>query len=130
MDVQTFSKELSQHLSSLAPEFEGHYGYYKFYDDSVSVACHEEIWWVEKHREFTQVRRKKPDLICPAWRVEDVLRNLHTILPVEKKIEIQWLPGGANPYAFVSEEICKLLRIKDQDTAYQKIEEYLWEILK
>jgi len=119
MDVQTFSKELSQHLSSLALEFEGHYGYYKFYDDSVSVACHEEIWWVEKHREFTQVRRKKPDLICPAWQVEDVLRNIGLIANSIKTLQ----PSQ------IAEKIAWLYSVYP-DTAYQKIEEYLWEILK
>jgi len=119
MDVQTFSKELSQHLSSLAPEFEGHYGYYKFYDDSVSVACHEEIWWVEKHREFTQVRRKKPDLICPAWQVEDLLRNLKVVLG-EKEY----------PPFIIKNQLINFICDLDAATAYQKIEEYLWEILK
>jgi hypothetical protein len=91
-------------------------------DHGIMVVCGHRIKWGEDNDELK--------VICPAWQVEDVLRNLHTILPVEKKIEIQWLPGGANPYAFVSEEICKLLRIKDQDTAYQKIEEYLLSIIK
>jgi len=36
--IQTFSQKLSAHLSSLVPGFEKHYGYYKFYDDSISVA--------------------------------------------------------------------------------------------
>ena len=120
--MQFLSEKMCRHLSSLAPGFEGHWAYVESsIDGKTQVVCafKRYSWrWANDYK-----------FICPAWQVEDVLRNLHTILPVEKKIEIQWLPGGANPYAFVSEEICKLLRIKDQDTAYQKIEEYLWEIL-
>jgi len=119
--IQTFSQKLSAHLSSLVPGFEKHYGYYKFYDDSISVACYEEIWWIEKHREFTQVRRKKPDLICPAWQVEDLLKNLQKICS-SAKIE----PAKMNE---LIEEITSRL-ILLPDTAYQKIEEYLWSILK
>jgi len=127
---------MSRHLYSLVPEFEGHWKYteitkcgckicnYNNINPHIQVLCEQMIAILDDDE-----NQEENKIICPAWQVEDVLRNLHTILPVEKKIEIQWLPGGANPYAFVSEEICKLLRIKDQDTAYQKIEEYLWEIL-
>ncbi len=148
--TQAFTPKLCAFLSSLTPKFEGHYGYYKFYDDSVSVACHEEIWWIEKHRKFTQVRRKKPELICPAWQVEDVLRKLPTIrkLKYGPPIRMAFLPdlvvyikplGELVNAIEIKKEIYDRVTyhqmvissflIKDPDTAYQKIEEYLWSIL-
>lgn len=132
MTPQFLSEKMCHHLTSLAPGFEGHWWWVK-YGSGIELWCTEDFayFWKEGNGSVLSYKEFKQEvIICPAWQVEDVLRNLHTILPVEKKIEIQWLPGGANPYAFVSEEICKLLRIKDQDTAYQKIEEYLWSVLK
>lgn len=121
MTISTFSPELCQKLSSFTPKFKKHYGYYKFYDGTVDVACDDEIWWSKKWLRVQQSERKVPEFICPAWQVEDVLRDLHGVLYCIVSPEERFK---------VVEKITKILFSHPADTAYQKIEEYLWTILK
>jgi hypothetical protein len=107
MTPQTFSLEMCRHLSSLAPEFEGHWWYVNW-DEMLIICCLSAI------HEYGQIENK----ICPAWQVEDVLRNLKEIVP------------DSTPFQRLgfAEHLGRLLLTPD--TAYQKIEEYLWSILK
>ena len=108
--MQTLSLTMSQHLSSLAPGFEGHwvYGYWGT-SKTTSIYCRS-AWGI------TALPENGDKIICPAWQVEDVLRNIYKIFP--NRID----------YNFCS-EIARSLHCYG-DTAYQKIEEYLWKILK
>lgn len=122
--MQFLSEKLSRHLSSLVPGFEGHYYHMKHMDD---VRCDEEIadmWRWDRVQKEEEDRAdfdvfKKNQIICPAWQVEDVLRNLKEILPD---------PTPFQRLGF-AEHLGRLL-LSPSDTAYQKIEEYLWTILK
>lgn len=75
--------------------------------------------WVvkEKGNEVGCTEHLHRQIICPAWQVEDVLRNAGIIFKNDNKI-----------WSHVSEILVNLVR--NPDTAYQKIEEYLWSILK
>jgi len=116
MTPQTFSLEMCRLLSSLAPGFKGHYIYSKLGDEKIIVRCREDMeYWNSDYSIGDDIK-----IICPAWQVEDVLRNLHKILycivPGIEKIK-------------VGQEIARLL-FTHGDTAYQKIEEYLWSVIK
>lgn len=76
------------------------------------VVCGHRIKWGEDNDELK--------VICPAWQVEDVLRNLDKILG-------KAFQNGQK--LKIVEKIARLFCIHD-DTAYQKIEEYLWTVLK
>jgi len=105
--IEKFSPELCQHLSILVPGFEGHWWYVNW-DEMLIICCLSAI------HEYGQIENK----ICPAWQVEDVLRNLKEIVP------------DSTPFQRLgfAEHLGRLLLTPD--TAYQKIEEYLWSILK
>lgn len=103
MTPQTFSLELCQNLSSLAPGFEGHWWWVMAWNKQEKIVCSQEEYY----------RR-----ICPAWQVEDVLRNLTK------------LPGiNVTKFNVARDVVCSEI-VFHPDTAYQKIEEYLWSILK
>lgn len=110
MTPQTFSLEMCRHLSSLAPEFEGHWWYVNW-DEMLIICCLSAI------HEYGQIENK----ICPAWQVEDLLRNLKEIFKDKSRF-----------FSFpVSKRVVRFLRnSSDITTAYQKIEEYLWTVLK
>lgn len=99
--MQNFSIELSKKLSELVPDIGEHAYDWVVQEGNNGIGCTEHL-----HRQ----------IICPAWQVEDVLRNIYKIFP--NRID----------YNFCS-EIARSLHCYG-DTAYQKIEEYLWEILK
>lgn len=105
------SLKLSRHLSSIAPGFEGHWAYVEsLIDGKIQIVCafKRQSWrWANDYK-----------FICPAWQVEDVLRNLSKIFT-------------PNPTIITKEglHISKML-ILWPDSAYQKIEEYLWSVLK
>lgn len=115
--METFSLKLCQFLSYLAPGFEGHsvyvHGLGRNGKERINVVCRVgELQWLGY---------AEKDIICPAWQVEDVLRNLKSI--ALKQI---WTP---EKYMQVGTTIALYL-YEFPDTAYQKIEEYLWSILK
>ena len=57
--------------------------------------------------------------ICPAWQVEDVLRNVDRLFPVmERGNAAYWIADHLRGTSL------------DATYAYQKIEEYLWGVLK
>lgn len=116
-----FSQRLSQHLSSLAPGFEGHWYWYSEYEIKGKKKIPHGKSWVmctdaeaggDSIGEFTGMR------ICPAWQVEDMLRNIGVIANVIKTLQ---------PFQY-AEKIVWLYSVYP-DTAYQKIEEYLWSVL-
>lgn len=104
--IQAFTPELSAHLSSLAPGFEGHWWWVKWLG-KIQIMCWHEIatnGYVGKANEL---------IVCPAWQVEDVLRNRIAIFG-------ELMVGPAKVVT---------LFLENPNTAYQKIEEYLWQIL-
>lgn len=110
MTPQTFSLEMCRLLSSLAPGFEGHWNYIKW-KDGIILACWDKMVEMSAYPERL--------IICPAWQVEDVLRNLDKLNGEFCKV----YPSE------IAEKIAKCFFFYSTDTAYQKIEEYLWEIL-
>ena len=143
--IQAFSPELCAHLSSLEPRFEGHYDWLE-----------EEYYREGEIRKRTYVYCFREDdtlcinqrIICPAWQVEDVLRNWTLIIQSveeskaeafctvcrkdENKCGCEFF-GTESPKIpfgkYTAQKILSIL-ILEGDTAYQKIEEYLWTILK
>ena len=119
MTPQTFSLEMCRHLSSLVPGFEGHWVYAKSQcprqpdDEQMRIFCFNESYC--------------KDEIIPAWQVEDVLRNLEFIIDRKIYLENEQKLRGLLPG--ITQKISSLL-VRHPDTAYQKIEEYLWIILK
>lgn len=105
---------MSQRLSSLVPGMKGHWEYVKT-NDGISIRCEEDLDWLDSEHSIVY------PIICPAWQVEDLLRNLQKICSSAKTE-----PAKMNE---LIEEITNRL-ILLPDTAYQKIEEYLWTILK
>ena len=103
--MQFLSEKMSRHLSSLAPGFEGHWWWTYPYLNAphAEVVCYEDLNISVK--------------ICPAWQVEDLLRNLRNFPPLDSLNRD------------VMKELIEYL-VYFPDTAYQKIEEYLWGILK
>ena len=107
------SLEMSRHLYSLVPEFEGHWWWTYPYLNAphAEVVCYEDLNISVK--------------ICPAWQVEDVLMHLDLItdraMTVGQVTPFDWRLVGRTTANFL---------IEIPDTAYQKIEEYLWTILK
>lgn len=153
--LQTFSLELCQHLTSLVPEFEGHYkhtretredrtgGYYT--EHHIRCVDFKEHLEFENHTKDWEI-----EYICPAWQVEDVLRNLMLILEkiekvgypscfrcmqeifkclCDKKIEL-WLRPYHELIAFRIYWFLYTYQYINNRDAYFKIEGYLWEILK
>ena len=108
------SLEMCQKLSSLAPGFEGHWDWCGRYDSDDKligepfVQC-EEITSIDGPREWDAPVIR---IICPAWQVEDVLRNWFSIL--EKYPQAV---GGVGEIT--------LLLVGGGDFAYQKIKKYL-----
>lgn len=104
------SEKMCRFLSSLVPGFEGHW------------------WWVVAWKKETKVVCSQEDYyrrICPAWQVEDVLRNITEIqLMGHKRTESSFIMRT------VVEKIVDCLAFSTPDTAYQKIEEYLWTVLR
>lgn len=111
--MQTLSLTMSQHLSSLAPGFEGHwvYGYWGT-SKTTSIYCRS-AWGI------TALPENGDKIICPAWQVEDLLRNVDRLFPVmERGNAAYWIADHLRGTSL------------DATYAYQKIEEYLWTILK
>jgi hypothetical protein len=98
--MQNFSIELSKKLSELVPNIGEHAYDWVVKEKGNEVGCTEHL-----HRQ----------IICPAWQVEDVMRNSFKIFGEENMGECK--------------KIACLL-VKYPDTAYQKIEEYLLSIIK
>ena len=63
--------------------------------------------------------------ICPAWQVEDVLRNIFKITENFKE-KGMWKDGKIIFIDEIVHEISCFIAFNSFDTAYQKIEEYLW----
>lgn len=119
MEIQTLSLAMSQHLSSLVPGFEGHWVYvYWGTSKTTSIYCRS-AWGI------TAFSENGDRIICPAWQVEDLLRNWCQIAGITE-YDVEMDDG---PWRKFSNFAAHLLRTSP-DTAYQKIEEYLWEILK
>jgi hypothetical protein len=110
MTPQFLSEKISRHLSSLAPGFEGHWVYARSQcprqpgDEQMKIFCFNESYC--------------KDEVIPAWQAEDVLRNWTEITVKVPTLIMSW-----------HEKISWLL-VSYPDTAYQKIEEYLWTIFK
>lgn len=111
------SLNLSQKLSSLTPEMEGHWWWVDTSEKVQKIICD---WEFETSLTKTVLPYLPFLKICPAWQVEDLLRNLDKInvhgCPQIHRSEIAYKIGSEFTY--------------DPNTAYQKIEEYLWSILK
>jgi len=74
MEIQTLSLAMSQHLSSLVPGFEGHWVYvYWGTSKTTSIYCRS-AWGI------TAFPENGDRIICPAWQVEDLLRNIEELL--------------------------------------------------
>ncbi len=108
---------MSRHLSSLVPGFEGHWYYIEEdayvgdgkYGKKVRIVCLKKDEELKLHQQ----------VICPAWQVEDVLRNVDRLFPVmERGNAAYWIADHLRGTSL------------DATYAYQKIEEYLWTILK
>ena len=124
MTPQFLSLELCQKLSSLAPGFEGHWKYteitkcgckicnYNNINPHIQVLCEQMIAILDDDE-----NQEENKIICPAWQVEDLLRNLRNFPPLDSLNRD------------VMKELIEYL-VYFPDTAYQKIEEYLWGILK
>ena len=132
MTPQTFSLEMCRLLSSLVPGFEGHYCHVVVQtcnscmmgdpEKHTHIMCRSEI----AERENSPIKRLGLAVIhCPAWQVEDVLRNLEKILCVSGAVGTRLSPAFNEIGAMIT-----LKLFLYPDTAYQKIEEYLWSILK
>ena len=123
INIQAFSPELCAHLSSLVSGFEGHYGYYRTvnsYDTlngRIVAVCRPEFHLAET------IGRTYGEFVCPAWQVEDVLRNLRKI--AQTFGEVQYCPRWREVGTIIANHL-----IDSPDTAYQKIEEYLWTVLR
>jgi len=113
--MQFLSEKMCRHLSSIAPEFEGHWWWCSntyFHHDTGENELIGTPFLVCKNQEFDKYMGVR---ICPAWQVEDVLQNAQKLN----------LPIG------VGSIIIKMLYdFGTKETAYQKIEEYLWTVLK
>lgn len=139
--TQAFTPELCTHLSSLVPGFEGHW----WRDKEGGLFCEHGIDKV--FNGLLHESRVKGD-VFPAWQVEDVLRNWTLIIQSveESKAEVFCTVcrkdenkcgceffGTESPKIpfgkYTAQKILSIL-ILEGDTAYQKIEEYLWSILK
>lgn len=132
---QFFTLEMCQHLSSLAPEMEGHWKYVLLEGcpscdsrlrDHYHVMCYSEV--MELQNRPPSRHSFVPFIICPAWQVEDVMRNWKKIIekcPLPEKELSNIEPGRGVGAEFIMQRL-----IIDPDTAYQKIEEYLWSIFR
>lgn len=117
--MQYLSPELSKRLTELTQEniaeiIQNKRYYVESKDRGIMVVCGHRIKWGEDSQELK--------VICPAWQVEDVLRNLAQILGyVDLKRAMQ-----------IGEHITYLfwVNIESSSTVYQKIEEYLWSIFR
>lgn len=105
--MQNFSIELSKKLSELVPDIGEHAYDWVVQEGNNGIGCTEHL-----HRQ----------IICPAWQAEDVLRNLLRNLMKLPKMTVSKFN--------VVREIIASDFVFNPDTAYQKIEEYLWTILK
>ena len=99
--MQNFSLELSKKLSELVPDIGEHAYDWVVQEGNNGIGCTEHL-----HRQ----------IICPAWQVEDVLKNMTAILLARKTIAFT---------AIHANEIASILYTYP-NTAYRKIEEYLW----
>lgn len=116
MEIQTLSLAMSRHLSSIVPGFEGHWVYaYWGTSKTTSIYCRS-AWGI------TALPENGDKIICPAWQAEDLLRNLKEIMGYKF--------GDAKKLDETVKMIGTTLAFFDPNTAYQKIEEYLWTILK
>jgi len=112
---QFFTPEMCQHLTSLVPGFEGHHMYSPtggLYCREMRYPCPDGVYRIVS----------KATSCIPAWQVEDVLRHLPLLRP--KKL--------VNHEKILNEIVKEIFKIlsSNSDTAYQKIEEYLWSVLK
>lgn len=102
--MQNFSIELSKKLSELVPDIGEHAYDWVVQEGNNGIGCTEHL-----HRQ----------IICPAWQVEDLLRNVDRLFPVmERGNAAYWIADHLRGTSL------------DATYAYQKIEEYLWKILK
>ena len=116
--LNKFSLALCQHLSSLVPGFEGHYEHVPYLiAGTTEDLLRYEVRCKNEPREALPSPFYDDVKPVPAWTVEDVLRNLRKILPTWDFPE--------NVGQTISDKL-----VLDPDTAYQKIEEYLWTIIK
>lgn len=136
MTPQFLSEKMSRHLSSLAPGFEGHYEYWVINDfeergglETKPNAIYAKKVNIQCSQVSINMRRFGVDeskiSICPAWQVEDVLKNLTIIL----KNYISSREALEEAFSTIAAEIISPY-LDFPDTAYQKIEEYLWLVLK
>lgn len=108
--MQFLTPEMCGILSSIAPGFEGHWWWVKWLG-KIQVMCWEQIATMG----YAGSGKVNDLIISPAWQVEDVLHNAQKInLPIGVGVII----------------IGMLNNFGSEATAYQKIEEYLWTILK
>lgn len=131
--MQNFSIELSKRLSELSGHTTGegydadgssllnmrHY-YVDSKDHGIMMVCGHRIKWGEDNDELK--------VICPAWQVEDLLRNIFKIVENFKE-KGMWKDGKIIFIDEIVYEISCFIAFNSFDTAYQKIEEYLWSIL-
>ncbi len=119
MTPQFLSEKMSRHLSSLAPGFEGHWIY-------VNTGFEATIMCRAVYQESIDNKIHPLVEICPAWQVEDVLRNITQIIKKHP------LSSGEEYVAKLSKFYTEIMVsfLYHPDTAYQKIEEYLWTVLK
>lgn len=121
MTHQFLSEKMCRLLSSLVPGFEGHWVYvYWGTSKTTSIYCRS-AWGI------TAFPENGDKIICPAWQAEDLLRNWSKIVAAVKKNPLP--EDHINKYGRGADVIVLNL-IQGGDTAYQKIEEYLYKILK
>lgn len=111
------SEKMCRFLSSLAPGFDGHWVYVNT-GFEITIMCR------AVYQECIDNKRHPLVEICPAWQAEDLLRNITEIqLMGHKRTESSFIMRT------VVEKIVDCLAFSTPNTAYQKIEEYLWQIL-
>lgn len=107
-------------LSSLVPGFEGHsvyvHGLGRNGKERINVVCRVgELQWLGY---------AEKDIICPAWQVEDLLRNWDKIMPVAQgRNSVVDSQMNMMRHQFANRIVSEFLY--NPNTAYQKIEEYL-----
>ena len=123
--IEKFSPELCQHLSILVPGFEGHYEYVPYLvSGTIEDLLRYEVRC--KHESREQLPSPFYDDVkpFPAWQAEDVITNLFKI---EENLNEDAAPFFCHE---VADKIAGILLYSTNlETAYQKIEEYLWTLL-
>lgn len=124
LELSKILSELSGHTTGEGYDADGssllnmrHY-YVDNKDHGIMVVCGHRIKWGEDNDELK--------VICPAWHVEDVLRNLRKIIVENDKTNTV----NGEKFRTMRESIGECLGFFDAEIAYQKIEEYLWSVLR